>query len=67
MIIDKQLLKDIQKDAIDKFATKLKEIIKEETKCPYGNCVGDECSFDTDCMMLGAHILYVIDKCSGEL
>ena len=41
----------------------IKTEILEETKCPYGDkCLGANCPSNTDCMIMGEHAIWLIDK-----
>ena len=48
----------------------IKKEIGENTKCPYGRCIGARCTNDNDCMIAGEHANYIIDvhtsKYKGE-
>ena len=45
----------------------IKAEILEETKCPYGDkCLGANCPSNTDCMIMGEHAIWIIDKYIGE-
>ena len=45
----------------------IRQEILEETKCPYGDkCLGANCPSNTDCMIMGEHVILIIDKHIGE-
>ena len=45
----------------------IRQEILEETKCPYGDkCLGANCPSNTDCMIMGEHAIWIIDKHIGE-
>ena len=45
----------------------IKAEIREETKCHYGDkCLGANCPSNTDCMIMGEHAIWIIDKHIGE-
>ena len=37
------------------------EEIKKETVCPYGKCIGKDCSNMNDCMIMGEHAVKIIE------
>ena len=41
----------------------IKSEIKDSTKCPYGRCIGgNKCANMNDCMIMGEHVISIIDK-----
>ena len=41
----------------------IKAEIREETECHYGDkCLGANCPSNTDCMIMGEHAIWIIDK-----
>ena len=41
----------------------IKAEIREETDCPYGDkCLGANCPSNTDCMIMGEHVIWIINK-----
>ena len=45
----------------------IKAEILEETECPYGDkCLGANCPSNTDCMIMGEHAIWIIDKHTGK-
>ena len=41
----------------------IKAEILEETECHYGDkCLGANCPSNTDCMIMGGHAIWIIDK-----
>ena len=41
----------------------IKTEIREETECHYGDkCLGANCPSNTDCMIMGEHAIWIIDK-----
>ena len=47
---------------------KVKAEIRKETDCPYGDkCLGANCPSNTDCMIMGEHAIWIIDKHIKEM
>ena len=45
----------------------IKAEILEETECHYGDkCLGANCPSNTDCMIMGEHAIWIIDKHIGK-
>ena len=45
----------------------IKAEIQEETECRYGDkCLGANCPSNTDCMIMGEHAIWIIDRHIGE-
>ena len=65
VIVAKELWEDAEKAlrAIEDIKTE----ILEETKCHYGDkCLGANCPSNTDCMIMGEHAIWIINKHIGE-
>ena len=66
----KMLLEDFCKkiDAVPMSVIEdIKAEIREETECHYGDkCLGANCPSNTDCMIIGEHAIWIIDKHIGK-
>ena len=48
---------------MEKVFDDIRQEILEETECHYGDkCLGANCPSNTDCMIMGEHAIWIIDK-----